>query len=170
MKKVRMSGVRVQVRGEAGVDGVKTWHWAWGGLRAAPAGVNSFGVKNGAGGGLGVESELRAIVLESGRGARCEVQGLLRLGTLSQVPELTLRPPSEGHGFGVKGCKQDASWGVSHKAEVTLGSRKTLLATPRGPLQTLSWAVGVLVLGVPVLGGRWWLWASHFLLPVLGGR
>lgn len=61
MKKARMSWVRVQVGVEVGVDGVRIWHWAWGGPRVARAGVNSFGVKNGAGGGLGVESELRAV-------------------------------------------------------------------------------------------------------------
>lgn len=61
MKKGIMSWVRVQVGGGVGVDGVRTWHWAWGGLRAAQAGVNSFQVKNGAGGGLRVWSELRAI-------------------------------------------------------------------------------------------------------------
>lgn len=61
MKKGRMSWVRVQIRGGVGVDGVRTWHWAWGGQRAAQAGVNSFQVKNGARGGLGVWSELSAV-------------------------------------------------------------------------------------------------------------
>lgn len=44
--------------------------------------------------------------------------------------------------------------GISDRAEVALGSRKTLLVTPRGPLWILRcWALRVLVFSIPVLSG-----------------
>lgn len=62
--------------------------------------------------------------------------------------------------------------GISDRAEVTLGSRNTLLVTLKGPL----WSPGcrvlrVLVLGLPVISRRWLqrrLRTLGVLLPILG--
>lgn len=62
--------------------------------------------------------------------------------------------------------------GISDKAEVPLELQDPL-GDPEWSLQMpRCWAVWVLVLNVPVLGGRWcgqgWLRTSGFLFPILG--
>lgn len=44
-------------------------------------------------------------------------------------------PTSEAVVLGEETWEQDVSWSISASAEVTLGTRKTLLVTLRGPTQ-----------------------------------
>lgn len=74
-----------------------------------------------------------------------------------------------------EGWEHDASWGISDRAEVTLGSRTALLVTPTGPLQSPGcWTPELLILCLPVLSSRWpvrgCLQTAGFPLCILGRR